>query len=311
MRIFRFPTIVSRGGVKGRKRAAGRWNAAARFLKAAAFLFLVSFPSGRAMAGSVSAFVSILPQADFVERIGGDHVRVGVLVGPGRTPATYEPTPRQVAELARADVYFTIGVPFEKGFLSNISSMVRDLRIVDTREGVTLRYFGDSEGGDSPDPHIWLDPGRVKVQARVICEALIRLDPEHQAVFRERLQGFEARLDRLDKRIREILEPLRGRNFYVFHPAFGYFADAYGLAQIAVEAEGKEPAPKRLAALIRRAKQDGARALFLQPQHGKKQAMAVAREIGAKVVLLDPLPRDYVEGLESMAETIRKEMDPS
>ena len=254
----------------------------------------------------IKAFVSILPQAYFVERLGGPHVQVEVLVGPGQSPATYEPTPKQMARLGEAAVYFRIGTPFEKGFIDKLADTHKRLEIVDTRKDVTLRYFKGSTGGSVPDPHIWLDPRRVKIQAATICETLIRLAPDRRSSFESNLRSFQADLDRVDKDIAETLAPLKGSTFYVFHPAFGYFGDRYGLEQVAVEIEGKEPSPKQLSNLINKARNEGVRVIFVQPQYAKKDAETIAREIGGAVVPMNPLPREYLENLKHMASLLKK-----
>ncbi|MBW2358098.1 MAG: zinc ABC transporter substrate-binding protein [Deltaproteobacteria bacterium] len=149
----------------------------------------------------IKAFVSILPQAYFVERVGGPYVDVDVLVVPGQSPATYEPTPKQMSKLGRSHVYFRIGVPFEKAFVPKISNTCKNLQIVDTRKGVPLRYFRKSKGSQVPDPHIWLDPKLVKIQAENICNALVHSDPTHAKEYKGNLNSFHADLDRVDAKI--------------------------------------------------------------------------------------------------------------
>jgi zinc transport system substrate-binding protein len=270
-------------------------------------MLIVSAPSvAKTTAGEISAFVSILPQAYFVERIGCKHVDVTVLVGPGRSPATYEPTPKQMARLGRSQLYFRIGTPFERGFIDKISRTFTNLTIIDTRKGVTLRYFKQSQGLEVPDPHIWLDPKRVKIQAETISKVLKETDPAHADEFEKNLKAFQADLDRVDMKIAGILAPLKGGKIYVFHPAFGYFAESYGLTQVAVEIEGKEPSPKQLSRLINMAKKEEVRVIFVQPQYATKEARTVARAIGGVVVPINPLPRNYLKNLEDMANIIEK-----
>lgn len=266
-------------------------------------LGMVAVPA--AGAARIKAFVSILPQAYFVEQVGGHYVEVEVLVGPGQSPATYEPTLKQMARLGRSEVYFRIGTPFEKGFIDKISSTFQRLKIVDTRNGVTLRYFKQAKGGQIPDPHIWLDPKRVKIQAGTICTALSLLDPAHAASFERNMQAFMADLDELDATIATVLAPVAGSKFYVFHPAFGYFGDSYGLTQVAVEMEGKEPTAKQLSHLIEKARADGVKVIFVQPQYARRDAEAIARAIGGAVVPMNPLPREYLKSLEEMAAILK------
>jgi zinc transport system substrate-binding protein len=282
-----------------------RWSAW-RGALLATVLISSSASAAKAPAGKIRTFVSILPQAYFVERIGGLYCDVDVLVGPGQSPATYEPTPRQMAKLGRSQVYFRIGVPFERGLIPKISSVFKDLKIVDMRNGVKLRYFRRSKGSQVADPHIWLDPKLVKIQAATIRKALSDIDPAHAAVFEKNLQAFQVDLDRIDARIAAILAPLKGSKVYVFHPAFGYFCGSYGLTQVAVEIEGKEPGPRQLTELIEKARADGVKVIFVQPQFAEKGAEAIAREIGAGVVPINPLPRDYLKGLEDMAAVIKE-----
>jgi len=266
----------------------------------------ILFPTSSANAEKIKAFVSILPQAYCVERIGGPHVAVEVLVGPGQSPATYEPTPKQMARLGQSQVYFRIGTPFERGIIDRISKIFKHIRIIDTRKGISLRYFRLSKGISVADPHIWLNPMYIKIQAHTICRALITLDPAHEHLFRQNLERFQNDLDALDTTIAEILAPVRGQKFYVFHPAFGYFGDRYGLTQVAVEIEGKEPSPKQLARLIRAARENAVTVIFVQPQFAKREADAIARAIDGAVVPMDPLARNYMDNMKKMARTLHE-----
>jgi len=285
---------------------------------------------GQGEKAKIPVFVSILPQAYFLERIGGSHVDVEVLIGAGQSPHSYEPTPKQMAKLATARAYFSIGVPVEKGALRKIRQSQKQLVIVETQQGITYRYLaghdhghGDSHGKDhsikghvtyvpakagqkTPDPHIWMAPKLVKVQARNIYEALSRLDPAHKQEYAVNLRAFDADLDRVDARISRSLAPLRGRKMYVFHPAFGYFADAYGLIQVPIEIEGKEPGARQLSKLIDRAKKDRIKVMFVQPQFSARSAEAVAKAIGGVVVPIDPLARDYLANLDKIAAAVEQ-----
>lgn len=279
----------------------------------------------------LNVVVSILPQAYFVEQILGSYGDVSVLVGPGQSPHSFEPTPQQVAGLAKADVLFRIGVTFEEGLIPRLQRTFPNLNIVDTREGVPLRKLedhvcteghehehehhehgehddhGHAPGGD--DPHIWLSPKLVKIQARTITRTLAGLDPAHAAQFEQNLAAFEQQLDELDQRLATALAPLRGREVFVYHPAFGYLLDDYGLRQAPVELGGKEPTPRDLAALIEKARAAGAKVIFVQPQFSAKTAETLARQIGGVVVPLDPLARNYIEALEEKARLIKEALD--
>jgi zinc transport system substrate-binding protein len=270
---------------------------------------------GRATDGRLPVFVSILPQAFFVERVGGDRVRVDVLVQPGQSPATYSPTPRQLADLARARALFSAGVPFEAGLLPRVRASLPGLRVVDTLSGIEVRTMAaghqcDGHGDHrhdhgAGDPHVWLDPMLVKRQARTIRDALGELDPKGQAGFEANCAAFEKELDALHAELTAALAPLRGREIFVFHPAYGYFCAAYGLKQVAVEVEGKAPGARQLARLIDSAQQRGVRVIFVQPQFSRKSARSVAAAIGGAVVDMDPLARDYLANMREMASRIK------
>ncbi len=258
-------------------------------------------------------FVSIVPQKYFVEQITGDLAVVDVLVTPGKSPTTYSPTPPQIRNLANADVYFRIGVPFENGFMHKIASIAPDTRVVDTRKGIVLRkmeahiHEGDhqdanghdhhgEEGyarGTDPDhgrieetgkdhdhgntaagrdPHIWMSPILVKQQAATMAEALSALAPDHAARFQKNYERFVRKLDQLHDRLKILLAPLAGQNLFVFHPAFGYLADAYSLHQIPVETMGRSPKGKELSAIIKLARDEKARVIFVQPQFDQQAA---------------------------------------
>lgn len=262
-------------------------------------------------------FVSIPPQAYFVERVGAPHVEVEVLVGAGKSAATYEPTPKQMSRLGRVPVYFRMGVPFERAFIDKLADTHEHLKIVDIRKGLKLRDFRRVElakykkakGRKIPsDPHVWLDPRQAKIQAATVCEVLSDIMPQYRRDFEENLAAFQADLDHVDRKFAKTLAPFRGEKFYVFHPAFGYIADAYGLVQMAVEIEGKEPTPKQFADLVEMARADGVRVIFVQPQYAKKSAQAVAAAIGGAVVPLDPLARNYLENLDKMLNTLSTAM---
>jgi zinc transport system substrate-binding protein len=267
-------------------------------------------PSIRAeTAKKIKAIVSILPQEYFVKRVGGDYVEVQVLVPPGQSPETFEPTPRQMAALSVADIYFRIGLPFENQLVGKIAAANPRLKIVDTRDGITLHAEDIQHGHGSAsdmDPHIWLDPKLVEIQAANIARGLSEIDSTHRDVFERNLKEFQADLRRVDSLIAEVLAPLKGRTFYVFHPAYGYFGAAYGLKQKAVEVGGKEPGAKQLAELIDQAKKENVRIIFVQPQFSKASAETVAKAIGGAVVPLDPLAGNYLENLEKMAAEIRR-----
>ena len=272
-------------------------------------LLLLLLLGGLPPATALELFVSILPQRSFAELVGGETVKVHVLVGPGRNPATYEPTARQMTSLARADLYWRIGMPFESRWLPRLRRLNPQLRILDAREGIPLLAARPAHAGETgADPHIWMDPGRVIRMVERLAEALAALDPDHAGGYRRRSEQLVRRLHALDTRIRQRLACLEHRSFMVFHPAWSYFAAAYGLEQLVIEHEGKRPGPRRLARLIARARAEGVRLLLVQQQFSDADARAVAEGTGAAVVRLDPLDPDYFGMMDTLVETLRKHL---
>jgi len=270
--------------------------------------------------GRITVFVSILPVAYFVERVGGPNVDVHVLVAPGQDPHTFDPTPKLLAKLSGAQVLFRMGFPFEKTVVKKIGSIFKNLEIVDLQQGIKLRALTETEveaekaehaeghGHSHPagemDQHTWLDPQLAKIQARTIAETLIRIDPDRQGQYEKNLKSFQTDLGAVHQQLAKALARVKGKSFYVFHPAYGYFGDAYGLKQIPVQIGGKEPTAKQLVRLIELAKEDGVKVIFVQPQFSKRSADALAEAIGGAVVPLDDLAADYLKNLQDMAAKV-------
>lgn len=262
--------------------------------------------------------VSILPQAWLVEQIGGTDVKVDVLVGPGQSPATFDPGPRQIAHLMEADLFVRAGVPFERSLLPKIQRMPGAPRMLapagvqedaavsaapaDDHDHAGHSHDGHDHGGI--DPHSWLDPASFRQTADQVCEALCELMPSRADAFRERTADLDRRLDELDAGIRAEMAPYAGSSFFVFHPAYGHFARAYGLQQIAIELDGHEPGARHLAGVIEQARRTGARAIIVQPQFSADTAARVADEIGGTVIALDPLAREYETNLRHLAGSL-------
>ncbi len=269
---------------------------------------------GTAHAGPLTVFVSILPQKYFVERIAGHSAHVVVMVGPGDSPASYEPSPRQVAALSGARVYFEIGVPFEHVWMTRIRAANPDMLIVDTVAGIERRRIDGPADTTSRtvlnDPHLWTNPALVKAMAVRIRDTFSRIDRTHAEQYERNYRKFANDLDNLDAEIRARLAPFAGQTILVFHASWGYFADAYGLRQIAIEAAGKEPGPKTLANDIDEAKALGITVVFVQPQFSRANAQMIARELGGRVVVVDPLAENYIDNLRRVATSFAQAMSP-
>ncbi len=267
-------------------------------------LFLLLLLPLAATAGSpLPVAVSVPPQKTFVEAVGDGAVEVQVVVARGYDPALYQPTPKQLARLGKARLYVRAGVPFERAWLARFRRLNPEMALLDMREGVETLPL---ESGET-DPHVWTDPRLVKVHAARLRDMLVRLDPEHRATYEAGYRELAARLDRLDAELERKLAPVKGRAFLVFHPAWSYFARRYGLRQLAVEHEGKEPSARTLARLIEQARALGIRTVLVQPQHRSRTAEVVARALDARLVEVDPLSEDYFGTLRRLANLLAGE----
>ncbi|APZ44243.1 metal ABC transporter solute-binding protein, Zn/Mn family [Acidihalobacter ferrooxydans] len=271
------------------------------------FVFLLCLAPLSASAAPLDVAVSILPQKYFVQTIGGDQVRVQVMVRPGYDPAIYAPTPRQLAELSQDRLYFAIGAPFERAWLPRFIAANPHMRIVDTQRGIQRLLPTTGLPGANPNPHIWLSPPLVRVQAANILRALVAADPAHAAAFRRGYAKLIATIDSVDTRIaHELLNTnLGNRRFMVFHPALYYFARSYDLQEIPIQIEGKEPSPRELAALIQTAHRDHIKVVFVEPQFSQKAARTIAAQLGGRVVSINPLPEDWPAGMLAIAKALR------
>ena len=282
--------------------------------------------------------VTVPPQAYLVERLGGERVATEVLMPSGSSEETFSPSPRQMVALARADLYFLVGHPaflVETRHVAPALARNPAVRVVSmTGRGEALEppradhdphdpraaaeseragpggpakeavEYGHAHGGGAGDPHLWTAPGNMRRAAVEVAAALAELDPAGAPAYRSRLATFLADLDALDAEVRRELSDLPRRRFLVTHPAWGHFAAEYGLEQVAIEQEGKEPGPRRLVALVEAARTEGIRTVFSQRGFPEASARAVAAELGAEVIPLDPLARDWLENTRKTAQAL-------
>lgn len=261
--------------------------------------------------------VSIQPQKYFVEQIGGKNVRVNVMIPPGVDLHSYEPKPQQLQALSDADAYITVGVAFEKAWMARIKAANQQMLILDSGQGIErlpMVEHGHEEGHnhaeETLDPHIWLSPKLVKVQAQNIYEGLVKLDPNRQKEYEANLNTFITELEQLDQKIQQNLASLNNRKFMVFHPAWGYFAQDYNLEQEPIEVGGQEPSAAELAELISEAKQENIKIIFAQPELSTRSAETISKEIGGEVVLISDLDENWSTNLLKASEKIAKTLKP-
>ncbi|NPE30458.1 zinc ABC transporter solute-binding protein [Methanococcoides sp. SA1] len=270
--------------------------------------------------------VSILPQQEFVEKIAGDNIATILMIPPGASPATHEPSPGQLRELTKARAYFIVGsgLPFEEVWLGKIEGINEDMLIVDCSKGINIIGTGTEEHDEEEnthledidenfqkdeghthegaDPHVWTSPINAKIMVENTYLGLIEIDPENKDIYLKNKENYLKELDEVDAMIRKELMEGEGRSFMTYHPSWGYFAAEYGLDMITIENEGKEPSPQDMQRIIDKAEEKNIKTIFVQAQFSKQSAETIASAIDGKVVVVDPLAKDYVGNLEIISE---------
>ncbi|GET27403.1 metal ABC transporter solute-binding protein, Zn/Mn family [Prolixibacter sp. NT017] len=263
--------------------------------------------SGGSQADSAAVFVSILPLKYFAKQIIGDRFPVEVMVPPGASPATYEPTPRQIQKLSNAAAYFAVGhLGFENAWLNRIRQANPNMELFYTDTGITLIkgdtiQHGDHDHHEGVDPHIWTSPKQAKQIAINIFEGMVAIDPGNREYYYQNLQKLFDEIARVDHEVSMKLSLLKGKRFLIFHPSLGYLARDYGLIQESIEFEGKSPSPKHMEEIVKKARKQHIKLILIQKQFDKADAETIAREIHADVMQIDPLDEDWPKETLSIA----------
>ncbi len=253
--------------------------------------------------------VSIEPLRYFTEQIAGDHYKVTTLMPTGGSPETYEPTPHQIVELSQSQLYFSVGtLGFEQTQLEKMAETAPELKIISLMKGVNLLAAQHSENSsNSADPHVWMSTNNARILASNICNALCEADSANAEIYKDNLKRFDARVDSIDAAIRTELKDVSHRSFLIYHPALGYFARDYGLRQLAVEQDGKEPSAARMQQLIRTCKNENVRVVFIEKEYSGKSARRIAEHLGAKVSIINPLGYDWPTELSIISKALKNE----
>lgn len=287
-------------------------------MKKAFLVFVICFSS--LLFAKVNVAVSIIPQQEFVKAIGGDKVTTLLMVEPGNSPHMYEPKASQMKELSKANIYFLIGVEFEKAWIQRFQTQNPNMKLVDSTKGIKkIPMQGHDEHEEdadheehehehehgSLDPHVWTSPTNIRIIGKNIYDALVRIDPTNKQYYKKNFDVFNAKLDKINNQIVTILKDVpKDSVFMVFHPAWGYFAKEYNLKQLPIEVSGKEPKPKELMNLMQTAKKEKVHAIFTQPEFSDKSAKIMAQELHLKVIKVSPLQKAWDKQLVKIAKSI-------
>lgn len=261
---------------------------------------------------------SILPQKALVDAIGGDKVNVIAMIPTGASPHSYEPKPLQMLSISKAKAYFTVGVEFEEAWLNRFKSQNKKMIIIDSVYGIkkiemAAHHHDEDEHEEhhedheheTLDPHVWTTPKNMIIMATNIKNALIKLDPSNKIVYTKNYIKLVGSLKQTDLQIKAILKNTpKGSKFMIFHPSWGYFAKEYGLIQLPIELEGKEPKAKDLAILISKAKKEHIKAIFVAPEFSAKSASQISKTLGIPVVKISNLGYNWHEFMTSFAKVV-------
>jgi zinc transport system substrate-binding protein len=276
-------------------------------LLACSFLGCLSHPDDD---DGMVLIVTIPPQEEFVKAIGGDLVDVTVMVPPGESPHTYAPVPSQMKKVARAEAYFKVGsgVEFEMNHMDELKAQNGDMSIFDCSAGIELLEMGgddhDHDHGD--DPHIWLSPVNARTMVENIYQGLIKLDEDNKDTYEKNRDEYLSKLDTLHGDLVDGFQDHAQELFLVYHPSFGYLAHEYDLEQIAIEEDGKEPGPAGIASMVEQAKGLNITVIYVDPSFDQTRAETIAKELGGKVLTLDPLASDYIDNLRRVADRLEQ-----
>lgn len=274
---------------------------------------LTACKSGNKQERNVS--VSILPQKYFIERIAGDFVNVNVMIPPGMNPTTCDFSTEQLKKLYDSDICFTIGyLPFETTHLYPVLENKKDIQLVNHSDNIkllegTCGHVHENEHAHGVDPHIWLSPHYAKEMSKTILSVLSEKYPEQKAVFEANYEKLAADIDSLDVKARNILAGKRNKSFLIYHPALTYFVNDYGMEQISIENEGKEPNPAHLKSIIDQTKEKDIHIIFIQNQFDVNNAQSIAKETGGTIIPIDPLAEDWLTEMNHLLQVFNDNLN--
>lgn len=276
-------------------------------------------------AEKIKVAVTIIPEATFVEKVGGDRVEVVTMVPPGASPENYQVSPKQMVDLSDSQLYFSIGIGAENGLVDKFESLNKSMKRVPLEtivgEKYPDRFFEAEEEHDHDhdhetaesheghhhegrDPHIWLSPKRAMVMVESIRDEIIALDPEHKEVYTQNAAAYLKELEGASAEVQKAVDAMQTKAFIMYHPAFGYFADDFGLKMVEIEEDGKQASAARIKEVIDFAKSNDIHYIFYQEEFDSQQAETIASEIGGAAVKVAPLAPDYVQNLKDIVEAL-------
>lgn len=258
--------------------------------------------------GKIGVGVSIGPEVEWVNAVGGDKVHVTLMVPEGADPHTYEPLPNQLTQVSNAKMYVEIGSPleFETNYMDKIKSANPNMLIVNASEGIQLIPNAAENESTTMDPHDWVDPKNAMIMVNNIYNGLVQVDPADKDYFQKNRDSYLAQLKQLDENTIKILKDKNGTDILVYHPAFGYYAKDYNLTQVGAMLNDEEPSPQRIATMVNIAKQNNITVLYNEPQYDPKFMQSIASQVGGQVLTVNDLDEHYIQNMINVANAFAK-----
>jgi len=256
--------------------------------------------------------VSIAPFKYFVDEIADNDFKVNVMVPAGADPHTYEPFPEQINKLRKSVAYISNGyLGFEMNWLSRFYETNRTMKKLSLSDKIVPLASGHHHEGEhveGADPHYWVSPKCALIMASSVKEFLCELNPSQKEKYTKNYQELLLKIQDVDNKAQELFAGIPNRSFMIYHPNLAYLARDYGLEEIPVEFEGKEPPPSRMRDLIDRARKDGIKTIFVQREYDTKNAKAIAHETGAEIRIIDPLSEDWKGATLDIIDALHKSL---
>lgn len=246
--------------------------------------------------------VTIEPLRYFAQKIVGDKFVVETMVPKGGNPETYEPSAKQMINLSHSDIYIKVGaIGFERTWMKRLEANAPHSIVIDSSEGITPARTEN----DVVDPHTWMSAINAAIIARNIYKAVATIDAKDSLYFKANLEKLVADIEKVDTEIRAALTKEKSRTFLIYHPTLTYYARDYGLRQIPLEEEGREPSAQQMKDIINEAKKSGVRTFFIQQEFANRSTDVIARSIGAKKEEINPLSYDWRKEMINVVKKLR------
>ena len=263
--------------------------------------------TGKQTNSKTSISTTVIPIGYFIKAIVGDNFTINVMVPDGAAPSSYEPTPRQMQQLANSAMYFSLeSLGFEKTTLKKIAENSMEIQIINVAKGITPIEGGHDHGHvHGVDPHMWMSPMQAKTIIKNIYSAIVKFDPNDRAFYTKNFNALMKEVEETDQDVRSTLKGSTNTSFLIYHPALSYFARDYSIEQISIELDGKEPSPNYLQEIIEESRGHNIKTLFVQRQFDENFANIVAKETGTNVVVFDPLSENWKETIMLVTNALK------